>query len=118
VQAAERLKAAGIKGIRYLDQGSRAAGNQPAEVAQFTTGKNAGKWKVRATTGEVAGPFNSQDEAQTFLDTNFRKSTSNFVVFDDEIIDIMKKYGVALPVAAAMKAQAEQSRQQPKVSQR
>lgn len=47
--AAEALRAAGIKGIRYLDQGSRASG-----------------------TG-----------------------TSNYVVFDDKIIDILKKYGIA-----------------------
>jgi hypothetical protein len=52
--AAEALRKAGIKGIQYLDQGSRAAG----------------------------------------------EGTKNFVIFDDKIIEIAKKYGVALPVAA------------------
>lgn len=36
--------------------------------------------------------------------------TSNYVVFDDAIIDIMKKYGVAFPVAAAMLAKERGNR--------
>lgn len=51
--ASERLRDAGIPGIKYLDQGSRAAGD----------------------------------------------GTRNYVVFDDRIIDILKKYGWA-PFAA------------------
>jgi hypothetical protein len=31
-----------------------------------------------------------------------RGKTSNYVIFDDQLIDIAKKYGVSLPVAAAM----------------
>lgn len=54
--ASQKLKDAGIKGIQYLDQGSRAAG----------------------------------------------EGTKNFVIFDDKIIEIAKKYGVALPVAASI----------------
>ena len=38
--------------------------------------------------------------------------TSNYVVFDDAIIDIMKKYGVALPVAAAIHQKLQQAQQQ------
>lgn len=49
---------AGIPGIKYLDQGSRGAG----------------------------------------------EGSRNFVVFDPKIIDIMKRYGVAAPVAAAILA--------------
>jgi len=49
---------AGIPGIKYLDQGSRSAG----------------------------------------------EGSRNFVVFDPKIIDIMKRYGVAAPVAAAILA--------------
>jgi hypothetical protein len=50
---ANRMLSQGIKGIKYLDQGSRAAG----------------------------------------------KGTSNYVVFDDKLIDIIKKYGVSVPIA-------------------
>lgn len=44
--------------------------------------------------------------------------TSNYVVFDDAIIAIMKKYGVALPIAAAIhqKMQAAQAQQKPIIS--
>ncbi len=49
IEAAEALREAGIPGIRYLDQGSRGAG----------------------------------------------EGTSNYVVFDDKLIDIIRKYGLA-----------------------
>jgi hypothetical protein len=54
----ERFGSAGLPGIKYLDQGSRGAG----------------------------------------------EGSRNFVVFDPRIIDIMKRYGVAAPVAAAILA--------------
>jgi hypothetical protein len=53
-----KLQDAGVPGIKYLDQGSRGAG----------------------------------------------EGSRNFVVFDPRIIDIMKRYGVAAPVAAAILA--------------
>jgi hypothetical protein len=55
---ANRMLSQGIKGIKYLDQGSRAAG----------------------------------------------KGTSNYVVFDDRLITISKKYGISIPAAAAVLA--------------
>lgn len=64
--AAEALQQAGIPGIKYLDQGSRAAG----------------------------------------------EGSRNFVVFDPRIIDIMKRYGVAAPVAASILAQQLRQPQQ------
>jgi hypothetical protein len=53
VEGAEQLRAAGIPGIRYLDQGSRAAG----------------------------------------------EGSHNYVIFDDKLIDILKKYGLGGLVA-------------------
>lgn len=57
--AEQRLRSAGVPGIKYLDQGSRAAG---------------------------AG-------------------SRNYVVFDDSLIDIVRKFGLALPLAGAGLAQ-------------
>jgi hypothetical protein len=57
-EISKQLLDKGIKGIKYLDQGSRAAG----------------------------------------------KGTSNYVIFDDRLITIAKKYGIAIPAAAAMLA--------------
>jgi hypothetical protein len=56
----EALKQAGIPGIKYLDGGSRAAGN----------------------------------------------GTSNYVVFDDALISILRKYGLLPPLAAGMASMA------------
>lgn len=52
--AEQRLKEAGVKGVRYLDQGSRGAG----------------------------------------------KGTYNYVVFDDKLITILKKYGIPMTAGA------------------
>ena|SRR5258705_336138 len=54
--AAEKMNEAGIPGIKYLDQGSRGAG----------------------------------------------QGSSNYVVFNDKLIDILKKYGIAAGVAPAL----------------
>lgn len=55
ISASETLREAGIPGIKYLDQGSRAAGN----------------------------------------------GSRNYVVFDDKLIEILRKYGIMAPVAGA-----------------
>jgi hypothetical protein len=66
-RAAEVLKKAGVPGIKYLDQGSRAAGD----------------------------------------------GSRNYVVFDDKLITILKKYGwapgMAIPAAAMAEYEAQQS---------
>jgi hypothetical protein len=65
-RAAEVLKKAGVPGIKYLDQGSRGAGN----------------------------------------------GTRNYVVFDDKLVSILKRYGwapgMAIPAAAMAEYEAEQ----------
>lgn len=63
--ATDALRNAGIPGIKYLDQGSRAAG----------------------------------------------EGSRNYVVFNDSIIDILKKYGISLPFAGAAAALAPQGKQ-------
>lgn len=66
--ATEQLRNAGIPGIKYLDQGSRAAG----------------------------------------------QGTRNYVVFDDKLIEIVKKYGIAAAIGAGLinEGQARQLREQ------
>jgi hypothetical protein len=67
--ASEKLREAGIPGIKYLDQGSRAAGN----------------------------------------------GSRNYVLFDDKIVEILKKYGVASIAALppAVQAAIQMSRPSP-----
>jgi hypothetical protein len=73
-RATDMLREAGIPGIRYLDQGSRFA--QP----------------VMTTTphGDV-------------IASHYPPKTSNYVMFNDKLIDILRKYGIAgLPAAAGV----------------
>jgi hypothetical protein len=58
----QQLKDAGIPGIKYLDSGSRAAG----------------------------------------------EGSRNYVVFDDKLVSILKKYGVALPMIEALRRKSQQ----------
>lgn len=92
--AANKLRDAGIPGIRYLDQGSRidpaaierkialhegnlrAGGGSAAERAEWTA-------RIEALKAELAQP-----------------QTHNYVMFDPSLVEIMRKYGLLPPVAA------------------
>lgn len=73
--AANRLRETGIPGIKYLDEGSRG----PVPKSQQHALRAAGKTDI--------------------------ERTRNYVVFDDKIVDILRKYGLAglstLPPATA-----------------
>jgi hypothetical protein len=123
--ATEKLQEAGIPGIRYLDQGSRSVtpladlkarlASEQAGLAEFSSPKHQANW--------VSGP----EAYGKFLDT-YRQSiadlqqqiaghtppTSNYVVFDPKIVDIMKKYGIAgaAPAMGALAAQDQYSPQE------
>jgi hypothetical protein len=93
----EELRGAGIPGIKYLDQGSRAYFQ--VEPHEFLNGEQG--FKVNGPKGDVT--FDTKAEAQQFADNlNKGKSapTHNYVVFDDKLIDIIKKYGLAGLIAA------------------
>jgi hypothetical protein len=77
--ATRQLNEAGIPGIKYLDQGSRAP---PARFGALFP-----------------------DPSPT--------PTSNYVVFNDKLIDILKKYGIAGLAPAGMGALAAQDQYQP-----
>lgn len=84
----EILRDAGIPGIKYLDQGSR--------------GKTT--WSAIHPQGGV-NDFPNEQQARAFVAKNPEYSlqapnqTSNYVVFNDKLIDIVKKYGLAGLVA-------------------
>jgi len=88
--ASQKLKDAGIKGIQYLDQGSRRIG----QVVQLG---NQGKWFYSGS----ATPYPTR-EAATAASEAAGPITRNFVIFDDKIIEIAKKFGLSLPVAASL----------------
>lgn len=90
--ASEALKEAGIPGIRFLDAGSRV-------TPRSTFNAENAYWDAYA-----AHDKNPTSETKATLDTaranwDAAKSppsqTRNYVVFDDSLIDIIKKYGIA-----------------------
>ncbi len=99
-KAIEKLRKAGIPGIKYLDQGSRAA---PAQVDHLQR-QISGLEDILRQSPErkdvqkaLAGRRSELAQAQ--------KTTNNYVVFDDKLIDILKKYGIAgLAALPAMNA--------------
>jgi hypothetical protein len=95
------LKREGIPGIKYLDQGSR--GVKGGEL--LDTFQKNGKWhtKIRGYDhtdtfrGEPASflttsqPFNTRDEALAWADKKINIGTRNFVVFDENIPQILER---------------------------
>ena len=112
----KRLREAGIPGIKYLDQGSRTpktllegrpipqdhtAAQLAAEKLDIHGSPDAAMASLRrdATQGH---PYIREDsqKAHDLLQSGAVKrhqpeGTRNYVVFDDKLIDILKKYGIA-----------------------
>jgi hypothetical protein len=82
----EAFNGAGIKGIRYKDAGSRV--NPPRKLWD-------GRWQI--DTGNNSPTFATEAEARKAFQAMEAKSpgTSNYVVFDANTINILKKYGLA-----------------------
>jgi hypothetical protein len=98
-EASEILREAGIPGIKYLDEGSR----QPANLYEQLK-KDLPLYQAKGNKSAVASI-----EQQLANPPNL---TSNYVVFDPSIVDIMKKYGVVGAPAGTlgMGALADESR--------
>lgn len=103
--AAQALKDAGVPGIKYLDQGSRG----PSVV--YDVGA------PRADFGPYS-PYTNRSDAERqlkllrqhgFHDAEIKitqqPQTHNYVVFDDKTVEILKKYGLFLPLAGAAQQQ-------------
>lgn len=95
----DQLRQAGIPGIKYLDQGSRGKmefAEQPANTLREAE-QIADEWKGRKSYRKVS--IQGGPGAWTVQAYKPAKGTFNYVVFDDKLIDIVKKYGLAGLVA-------------------
>jgi len=112
-EAAGGLRDAGIPGIKYLDQGSRMP------TSDFTVwaprvGEADQQFTVRGPGNVAHGKFDTREEARAFADQENAKlnpQTHNYVVFDDKLIDILRKYGLAGIPAAGVAVGAAQDDQ-------
>lgn len=91
------LKGVDIQGIRYLDQGSRGKGyeinvtnkGKPLPIGLLDEGDDLAATKKEAE--EIAKKYRKRG----FKADVQPSGTRNLVVFDDKIIDIVKRYGIA-----------------------
>ena len=98
------LKDAGIPGIKYLDQGSRGTKYWVARHPQGGT--------VEYPEEALARQFVARNPEYKLEEPNLSR---NYVVFDDKLIDILKKYGLAgvSPLAALMMGQGNEAQAAP-----
>jgi hypothetical protein len=89
--ASAALREMGIPGIRYLDQGSRQYQIEPPRYS-------ADQWKVVDARGQLVAKTSTEQGAQDWMRQN---TSSNYVMFDDKLIEILRKYGLLPPLAGA-----------------
>jgi hypothetical protein len=88
------LRAAGIPGIRYLDQGSRNMAALNVERGTYNNG--APRFTVNGPRGDVH--FDTMKEAKEYISKNQAGATRNFVVFPGEegLLSILERNGQPL----------------------
>lgn len=104
---AKKLAQAGVPGVKYFDEGSRGV---PTVGRGRVAARGDGKFDILDDFGVQAGPFNTLAEAKQYL--NPQKSlTQNFVTFSDEMVRILRKYGVVgIPAAGVLTEDGEERR--------
>lgn len=105
--AANVLKEHGIPGIKYLDQGSRPT-NVVQQRLQDLLEKHGGD--AAAAVDEhlksVYDPTARTPAARQALIDRLKPPSRNYVVFDDKLVEILKKYGIAAPVIEGLRREA------------
>ena len=100
--ATEALREAGVPGIKYLDAGSRYSSETQRLIDG--AGSRVGAMDVAKKRLEQASTTSDRAYWQKAVDELAKPETRNFVVFDEKLITILKKYGwvpgAALPAAA------------------
>jgi hypothetical protein len=88
-QLSRKLKERGIKGIKYFDGFSRLSSNGTLDdVFQNPQGEWQSKIVVGGGTGAtISMPFKTKEEAIDWAKNKISKGTSNYVIFDDSLID-------------------------------
>jgi hypothetical protein len=95
-----RLREAGIPGIKYLDEGSRFV---PQQINDMRSHLSKSDWQ----------PGMRSALEKQLAELEKKPVSSNYVVFDPSIVNIMKKYGIAGAAPAGMGALAATGNYQP-----
>jgi len=111
-EATQSLASEGVSGIKYLDQGSR---NIPAMQQRVEALRREISLGEKVEGNPTLAKLNEQarlELAQAEADLANAKPTSNYVMFDDKLIDILKKYGIAGAAAPGLAAEIMKSGEQ------
>jgi hypothetical protein len=100
VRATEMMREAGIPGIRFLDAGSRNF--TPTTIKEGPSGAEL-YWGNDPRPVDTFPTRQAAEEAAKQFDTR----TRNFVIFDENLIDIVRKYGIAGAAAMLGASQAD-----------
>ena len=102
INAAEKLREAGIPGIRYLDAGSR--GNVDVNELRGTVSM----WKTAVNkTPNDDYAWKMLEESEAALKQAESGGSRNYVIFDENLINIVRKYGIAGAAAMLGMSQAD-----------
>lgn len=106
VKTSEELNRAGVPGIKYFDQGSRAsAGGELIDVSRAADGWRA---KIRVagrsqwanpgtdTAWTISKPYATEAEARAWADSKIKGGTRNYVAFRDDIVKILERDGAKI----------------------
>jgi hypothetical protein len=124
----EALQNLGINGVRYLDGNSRYApdllpdnpianeARQWLDVAQGDSAEALRQFNASNPIERFAGP--ERDEVRRVIEAAARRPTSNYVVFNDDLVKILRKYGIGgLSTTVGASALAEELDRRERVSQ-
>jgi hypothetical protein len=108
-RSSQSLRDAGIPGIRYLDQGSRVTNPDALRIVEAQGSREAARAVAeKRLKSASAGDLRYWDNIVKQL----QPESSNYVIFDPNRIDILRKYGVVGAAPAAAGAMGELVRQE------
>jgi hypothetical protein len=84
------LKREGIPGIKYLDQGSRGSTTIGSGRVTKLYGSKKGGWVATSSNGRNTKEFSTKEAGEKWIREMDEKATSNFVLFDDQIPQILE----------------------------
>lgn len=106
----ELLNSEGVTGIKYLDQNSRQS---PYKIELFTKKGAYDTERIGARSKLDAEKLASDYEKRGFKTKITKEGTNNYVVFDEDLIEILAKYGIVGGVGIGAMKSGQENNQQP-----
>jgi hypothetical protein len=110
-EVARKWRKAGIDGIQYADQGSRynpaiLPNNLIANEARLFLTNAGGDVATALRAFNESNPVEKwagleRDEIRKVIEAAAKPLTRNYVIFDDSLINILRKYGILAPLMGA-----------------